>query len=84
MTRTAQAQRSRLSAVDRCDRCGAQAYVQVGFFAGSELFFCTHHARLYQDKLREVAVMIRDESERLTEVPATPRTLVHPSQRWRF
>jgi hypothetical protein len=56
----------------------------VGFFAGSELFFCAHHARQYRDKLREVAVMIRDESERLTEAPATPRTLVHPSMRWRL
>lgn len=81
MTRSAQL--SGLSAVDRCDRCGAQAYVYVEFFAASELLFCAHHARQYEVKLREVAVVIRDESARLTEAPAAPRTrtLVHPSQR---
>ncbi|MGI8665383.1 MAG: DUF7455 domain-containing protein, partial [Jatrophihabitans sp.] len=31
-----------LTAVDRCDRCGAQAYVRVTLPAGSELMFCAH------------------------------------------
>ena len=35
-----------LSAVDRCDRCGAQAYVAVGNDTG-ELQFCKHHAERY-------------------------------------
>jgi ribulose bisphosphate carboxylase small subunit len=31
-----------LSALDRCDSCGAQAYVRVTGFSG-ELSFCSHH-----------------------------------------
>ena len=35
-----------LTTVDRCDRCGAQAYVRVVLGAsGGELLFCAHHAR---------------------------------------
>ena len=35
-----------LTTVDRCDRCGAQAYVRVVLGAsGGELLFCGHHAR---------------------------------------
>lgn len=55
------AQRSALSDLDRCDRCGAQAYVQVEFAEG-ELCFCGHHARRYADKLREVALLIQDDT----------------------
>ena len=35
-----------LSAVDRCDKCGAQAYVAVGSDNG-ELQFCKHHAEKF-------------------------------------
>jgi hypothetical protein len=58
---------SPLTATDRCDRCGAQAYVRVTMGSGSELFFCAHHAREYDAKLRELAASIQDESERLVE-----------------
>lgn len=58
-------QRSRLSAADRCDRCGAQAYVQAELLVGAELMFCAHHARQYEVKLREIAIAIHDESGRL-------------------
>ena len=68
---TATAQLSGLSALDRCDRCGAQAYVRVELASGAELLFCAHHARQHEDKLREVAIAIHDESERLAETPAT-------------
>jgi len=79
MTRTAQL--SRLSAADRCDRCGAQAYVRVGLAYGAELLFCAHHGQQHGDRLRDVAIFIDDESDRLTEVPSRVGTLVHPSQR---
>ena len=59
-----------LSAADRCDRCGAAAYVRVVLDSG-ELLFCAHHARKYEDKLRAVAVDIQDETGRLAETPAT-------------
>ena len=42
---TALAQLSGLSAIDRCDRCGAQAYVRVELAGNAELLFCAHHAR---------------------------------------
>jgi len=65
------AELSRLTALDRCDRCGAQAYVQVHLIEGAELVFCGHHARQYEDKLREVAILIHDETDRLVPAPAT-------------
>jgi hypothetical protein len=63
---TATAQIAWLSAVDRCDRCGAQAYVQVVFDHGAELLFCAHHAREHETKLRDIAVVIHDETNRLS------------------
>ena len=66
----ATAQLTGLSAVDRCDRCGAQAYVRVELAGGAELLFCAHHARQHEDKLRQVAITIHDESGRLSETPA--------------
>ena len=65
------AQLVRLSALDRCDRCGAQAFVQVELDAGAELLFCAHHARQHADKLREVALLIHDETNCLGK--AKPR-----------
>ena len=62
---TAVAPSAALSAVDRCDRCGAQAYVRVHLPTGGELLFCAHHGREHGDKLREMAVTIHDETDRL-------------------
>jgi hypothetical protein len=39
--------------------------------SGSELFFCAHHAREYDARLRELAASIQDESDRLVETAAT-------------
>lgn len=55
-----------LSAQDRCDRCGAQAYLRVEVSAGLELFFCAHHAREHGDKLKEIAISFLDETHKLT------------------
>jgi hypothetical protein len=54
-----------LSAADRCDRCGAQAYIRVNLVSGGELLFCAHHGREHADRLREVATDIHDETTRL-------------------
>lgn len=54
-----------LDASDRCDRCGAQAYLRVTLNSGGELLFCAHHARAHSDKLRQVAIDIQDETHRL-------------------
>lgn len=56
-----------LTTADRCDRCGAQAFVRVGLATGAELLFCGHHARQHESRLREVAVTWIDEIDRLTD-----------------
>ncbi len=58
-----------LNALDRCDRCGAQAYVRAVLLNGGELMFCAHHGKEYAEKLNSVAAKIQDESERLVETP---------------
>jgi hypothetical protein len=59
-----------LSAADRCDRCGAQAYLRVELQSGGELLFCAHHAREHGEKLREIAAHVIDETEKLSATPA--------------
>ena len=61
---------SPLTASDRCDRCGAQAYLRVQLASGSELLFCAHHAREHGDKLRTIAVNVHDETSKLLDAPA--------------
>lgn len=68
---TAVAPSAALSAADRCDRCGAQAYLRVEMPSGAELYFCAHHGREHNDALREVAATIQDETERLKATPGT-------------
>jgi hypothetical protein len=59
-----------LTAVDRCDRCGARAYVRVLLPSGLELLFCAHHNRQYASALTKIAVVIHDETDRLARVAA--------------
>ena len=68
---TAVAPSAALSAADRCDRCGAQAYLRVELQSGGELLFCAHHAREHGDKLREIAAHVIDETDKLHDTPAT-------------
>jgi hypothetical protein len=62
---------SPLTAADRCDRCGAQAYVRVVLASGGELMFCAHHGREHAPALSDAAAAIHDESERLRQTSAT-------------
>jgi len=57
-----------LSATDRCDRCGAQAYDRVVLPGGSDLLFCGHHWSAHEEKLRPSAIEVVDETHRLTAV----------------
>lgn len=59
-----------LNALDRCDRCGAQAYVRAVMANGFELLFCGHHAKKYQEGLSNTAARIQDETDRITEESA--------------
>ncbi len=56
--------RHELTAEDRCDSCGAQAYVRVTMATG-QLLFCAHHAARFKDKLSSSALEWHDESSRL-------------------
>jgi hypothetical protein len=56
-----------LTAMDLCDRCGAQAYVRVILPGSGELLFCAHHRRQHADALAKVAIEIQDETQRLSE-----------------
>ncbi|GER23548.1 hypothetical protein NCCP1664_20430 [Zafaria cholistanensis] len=59
-----------LNALDRCDRCGAQAYVRAVLGAsGGELLFCGHHARAVEPKLRPLTIEWQDETGRLHQKP---------------
>jgi hypothetical protein len=55
-----------LTALDRCDSCGAQAYIRATLPSGSSLLFCAHHGRKNEEKLRGLGASWHDESERLT------------------
>ncbi len=66
---TATAPSAPLTAEDRCDRCGAQAYLRVELQTGGELLFCAHHAREHGDKLKEIAVTVIDETHKLSTTP---------------
>lgn len=54
-----------LTTLDRCDRCGAQAYVRVLLPSRQDLLFCAHHNRQYSSALANIAVEIQDETIRL-------------------
>ena len=60
-----------LTATDRCDRCGAQAYVRAILGSDSELLFCAHHWHANETALRTVATDVYDELDRLSDIPAT-------------
>jgi hypothetical protein len=66
---TAVAPSAAFTALDRCDRCGAQAYVRVELTSGGELLFCAHHAREHAEKLQEIAAAIHDDTGRLSNAP---------------
>ena len=68
---TAVAPGAALTAADRCDRCGAQAYLRVELQSGGELLFCAHHAREHGEKLKEVAITVIDETHRLAATPTS-------------
>jgi hypothetical protein len=55
-----------LTASDRCDRCGAQAFVRVTLPTGGTLIFCGHHARQHEEKLKLSATEYVDEPDRLS------------------
>lgn len=55
-----------LTALDRCDYCGAQAYIRATLATG-ELLFCAHHAAEFKEKVQPISLEWHDESSRLFE-----------------
>lgn len=51
--------RSPLTIADRCDRCGAQAFIRAVFVSG-ELTFCGHHGREMRGSLERDAILFED------------------------
>ena len=51
-----------LTAADRCDRCGAQAYVLLSVFVPEsgerDLLFCAHHYRANERQLEQSGVRV--------------------------
>ena len=70
MTVAEQTKKYELTLLDRCDSCGAQAYVKVEGVTG-ELMFCSHHYSKIMDSesgkeaMDKFAFKIVDERERL-------------------
>jgi len=56
-----------LNANHRCDRDGAQAYVQVVLTSGLDLLFCRHHWIKYESIMRAQDIVddVVDETDRL-------------------
>lgn len=52
----------RFNAKDRCDTCGAQAYVEAGVKTGI-LLFCSHHANTARPKMEATGVLVKWYSE---------------------
>ena len=63
-----------LTRQDRCDRCGAQAYVRATLPGadGLALLFCGHHFRNNELALLAAGAEILDERHRLDEAASTP------------
>lgn len=65
-----------LNVSDRCDRCGAQAYIKATIGDGLGLLFCAHHGRQHIEKLRDMDdVRIVDETHRLHESESAAQTM---------
>ena len=52
----------KIKVADRCDRCGAQAFVMITGVNG-ELYFCGHHYSQHEKALESYAYEILDERE---------------------
>jgi len=58
-----------LTSLDRCDACGAQAYLRLELAGSRELLFCAHHSRAHEQQIRSIAVSVHDETSDLDPRP---------------
>lgn len=60
-----------LTNADRCDQCGAQAFIWVNMpNSKSGLLYCIHHFNRNEAKLREVAIDFVDERYKINVKPS--------------
>jgi hypothetical protein len=59
-----------LKIADRCDRCGAQAFILATGVSG-ELMFCGHHYHKYEYAITQWAYKIIDELDTINEKSAS-------------
>jgi hypothetical protein len=62
-----------LNSADRCDRCGAAAYVRV-VKNSQELLFCGNHGRKVYSTLTEAGWKVDDQTHRAFARPSAPQT----------
>lgn len=55
-----------LTTAGRCDSLRRAGLPRVTPFSGGEPLFCAHHARAHEDKLKQVALNIQDETRKLS------------------
>lgn len=58
-----------LAVADRCDRCGARAYLRATLPSGSELLFCGHHGASVRARLLLDGAVLHDGTDALTTRP---------------
>lgn len=62
-------QHRELTAADRCDGCGARAWVRA-VVGGTELLFCAHHGTKSMAALLDVADVVQDDRALVSEEPS--------------
>ena len=55
-----------LTLADRCDSCGAQAFIRATMPSGTALLFCGHHGNAHRASLLGAGALLHDETDRLT------------------
>lgn len=55
-----------LTSRDRCDVCGAQAYVRAVLPSGKDLLFCAHHGRRNEAGLKAIGALWQDHSSSIS------------------
>lgn len=56
-----------IALAERCDRCGARAYVRATLPSGLTLLFCGHHGNAHRAQLLVAGAGLHDETDQLVE-----------------
>ena len=69
-TKTKKQEEKVLKIADRCDRCGAQAFILATGVSG-DLYFCGHHYHKYEYAITQWAYKIVNELDTINEKSAS-------------